>query len=164
VFQGSAVAISADGSTAISGGYEDSDSGAAWIFTRSNGSWIQQGPKLTGAGPGYEIGFGSSVAISADGNTALVGGPSDNSGVGALWVFTRANDVWSQQGDKLGGSGAKSFFGSPVALSADGNTAVAGGSAIPFPWSRLAWGPRCGYSREATGYGASKAAFSPSAA
>jgi len=132
VFQGSAVAISADGSTAISGGYEDSDSGAAWIFTRSNGSWIQQGPKLTGAGPGYEIGFGSSVAISADGNTALVGGPSDNSGVGALWVFTRANDVWSQQGDKLGGSGAKSFFGSPVALSADGNTAVAGGSAIPL--------------------------------
>jgi hypothetical protein len=32
---------------------------------------------------------GYSVAVSADGNTAVVGGYFDNSGAGAAWVFTR---------------------------------------------------------------------------
>jgi hypothetical protein len=41
---------------------------------------------LTGTG---EIGgsFGYSVALSADGSTALVGGNSDNGSKGAAWVF-----------------------------------------------------------------------------
>jgi hypothetical protein len=30
---------------------------------------------------------GHSVALSADGNTAIVGGPADNGGTGAAWVF-----------------------------------------------------------------------------
>jgi hypothetical protein len=30
-----------------------------------------------------------SVSLSADGNTTIVGGPGDNSGTGATWVFTR---------------------------------------------------------------------------
>jgi hypothetical protein len=29
------------------------------------------------------------VALSAGGNTALIGGPADNSFVGAAWVFGR---------------------------------------------------------------------------
>jgi hypothetical protein len=33
---------------------------------------------------------GSSVALSADGNTAIVGGFYDNTGAGAAWVFTRS--------------------------------------------------------------------------
>jgi hypothetical protein len=33
-------------------------------------------------------GQGQSVALSADGNTAIVGGPQDTSGFGAAWVFT----------------------------------------------------------------------------
>ena len=43
------------------------------MFTRSGSTWTQQGEKLTGGG---EIGkgfFGERVALSADGNTALVG-------------------------------------------------------------------------------------------
>ena len=31
-----------------------------------------------------------SVALSADGNTALIGGPDDNSTRGAAWLFTRS--------------------------------------------------------------------------
>ena len=46
------------------------------------------------------------MALSADGNTALIGGPDDNGGVGAAWVFTRSAGVWTQQGAKLTGSGA----------------------------------------------------------
>jgi IstB-like ATP binding protein len=42
-------------------------------------------------------------ALSADGNAAIVGGAFDNpdpsgSAIGAAWVFTRSNGVWTQQG------------------------------------------------------------------
>jgi len=127
--QGNSVALSADGNTAIMGGYNDNDTiGAAWVFTRTNGVWSQQGPKLAGAG---WVGFSyqaQSVAISADGNTAVVGGDGDNQ-TGAVWVFTRTNGVWSQQGPKLVGAGAVGDAGQgrSVALSADGNTATFGG-------------------------------------
>lgn len=49
---------------------------------------------------------GYSVALSADGNTAIVGGNDDNSQLGAAWVFTRTGGVWAQQGPKLVGTGA----------------------------------------------------------
>jgi hypothetical protein len=51
-------------------------------------------------------GQGTSVALSADGNTAIVGGPLDNGDTGAAWVYTRSGNIWSQQGDKLVGTGA----------------------------------------------------------
>ena len=68
------------------------------------GSFVQQGLKLTGGGEVGAGGFGYSVAFSADGNAALIGG-SDNSGVGAVWVFTRSGSTWTQQGPKLTGGG-----------------------------------------------------------
>ena len=128
--QGAAVAISADGTTAILGGWADAaTAGAAWVFTRGNGAWTQQGGKLVGTGAIGAAWQGRSVAISADGNTAIVGGPSDNSGAGAAWVFARSGGVWSQQGGKLVGSGAVGAArqGISVAISADGTTAIVGG-------------------------------------
>ena len=80
--------------------------GAAWVFTRSGGVWTQQGSKLVGTGAVGHAGQGISVALSADGNTAIVGGPGDNSNTGAAWVFTRSGGVWTQQGSKLVGTGA----------------------------------------------------------
>jgi hypothetical protein len=126
---GASVALSADGNTAVIGGIADSSSvGAAWVFTRSGSTWTQQA-KLTGSGEGGEGQFGVGVALSGDGNTALIGGFSDSSGVGAAWVFTRSGSVWTQQGEKLTGKGeiAGGAFGVAVALSKDGNTALIGG-------------------------------------
>jgi PKD repeat protein len=128
--QGFSVALSADGATALVGGVGDTgDIGAAWVFTRSGGVWTQQGAKLVGAGAVGGAQQGVSVALSADGNTALVGGPDDNSYTGAAWVFTRNGGVWTQQGSKLVGAGAVGAAGqgSSVALSADGATAIVGG-------------------------------------
>ncbi len=135
--QGGAVALSADGNTALVGGSDDGNTnnlanltvGAVWVYTRSGGVWRQQGNKLVGTGA---VGFarqGSSVALSADGTTALVGGPSDNGDAGAVWVYTRLGGVWTQQGNKLVGTGAVGLSGqgSAVALSADGNIALVGG-------------------------------------
>ncbi len=129
-WQASAVAVSADGNTAIVGGYLDgAGAGAAWIFARSAGVWTQQGAKLIGGGASGSAQQGWSVAISGDGNTAIVGGPADNSGLGATWVFVRSAGAWSQQGGKLVGSGASGHSGQgfSVSLSADGSTAIVGG-------------------------------------
>jgi hypothetical protein len=104
---------------------------AALIFSSqlALAEFTQQGPKLVGTGAvGYaEQGF--SVSISGDGNTAIVGGPFDNSATGAAWIFTRSGGVWSQQGLKL--VGASAIAGSQQAqfvdISADDNTAIVGG-------------------------------------
>ena len=135
---GASVALSSDGNTALIGGPSDNPqapfAGAAWVFTRSGSIWTQQGSKLTGTGETGGAGgsFGSSVALSSDGNTALIGGNTDNSYVGAAWVFTRSGSTWTQQGSKLTGDGEMGAqdFGSAVALSADGNTAIVGGSGL----------------------------------
>ncbi len=144
---GISVALSADGNTALIGAENDSNVGAAWMFTRSNGEWTQQGSKLTGKEEVGESRFGFSVALSADGNTALIGGNRDGGDateLGAAWVFTRSDGAWTQQGAKLVGDctsscaheGTGEFeildphdfgdFGFSVALSADGDTALIG--------------------------------------
>jgi IPT/TIG domain len=129
-FQGNSVSLSADGNTAIVGGNRDNSYvGAAWVFTRSGGVWAQQGGKLIGTGGVGQSEQGSCVSISADGNTAIVGGPGDNSNIGAVWIYTRSGGVWTQQGSKLIGTGGvgAGFQGKSVAISADGNTAAVGG-------------------------------------
>jgi hypothetical protein len=130
---GSGVALSADGNTALIGGSaENNFEGAAWVFTRSESAWSQEGAKLApddaviGTGG---LGFGSSVALSADGSTAVVGGPGDNSRTGAVWVFSRSGSTWSQQGPKLTPSDetGRAVVGLRVAVSADGHTLLAAG-------------------------------------
>ena len=157
---GYSVALSADGNTALIGGPRDATHfGAAWIFVRNGSRWTQQGPKLVseegGEGSGEHCGeepgeeadgcsFGRSVAISADGNTALIGNPRDSRfqpaegeteeklirNAGAAWVFTRSGEEWKQKGPKLAGGEERGEgrFGKSVSLSADGRTALIGGS------------------------------------
>ena len=49
------------------------------------GQFTQQGSKLVGTGAVGNAQQGSSVALSGDGNTVIVGGPHDNSNAGAAW-------------------------------------------------------------------------------
>jgi hypothetical protein len=129
--QGISVSLSADGNTAIVGGaYDNGSAGAAWVWTRSGGVWTQQGSKLVGTGAAGNADQGYSVSLSADGNTAIVGGDTDNGNAGAAWVWTRSGGVWTQQGSKLVGTGAVGNAGQGVvvSLSADGNAAIVGGS------------------------------------
>jgi uncharacterized protein (TIGR03437 family) len=131
----SAVAISDDGNTAVAGYRIDNDgTGAAWVFTRSKGTWTQQGSKLVGTGSVGYPSQGVAVAISGDGNTIAVGGESDggdnlHGGVGAVWIFVRRNGAWQQQGNKIVANDALGLAaqGSSVALSEDGNTLIVGG-------------------------------------
>jgi hypothetical protein len=112
------------------------------VYTRSNGLWTEQGQKLVGSPDGPFM-LGSSVALSADGNTAVAGAPQPTADctagyllcqrIGSAWIFTCSNGVWTQQGSKLVGSGAtispdlNAFVlqGASVALSADAKTVMA---------------------------------------
>jgi hypothetical protein len=131
--QGTSVALSADGNTAVVGAPIDggAGAGAAWVYTRSGGVWTQQGIKLVGTGAvgATAAEQGGSVALSADGKTAIVGGRQDNGYAGAAWGFFLSGGVWTQQSVKLvgGGGSANSEQGWSVALSADGSTAILGG-------------------------------------
>ncbi|HTT65418.1 MAG TPA: hypothetical protein VMG35_26395, partial [Bryobacteraceae bacterium] len=89
-----------------------------------NAQFTQQGSILVGTDSVGNSNQGGAVALSADGNTAIVGGYGDNHLTGASWLFTRSGGVWTQQGSKLVGSGAMGYAGQgiSVALSADGNT------------------------------------------
>jgi hypothetical protein len=129
------VALSGDGNTALIGAYREddggmTDNGAAYVFTRSMGSWSQQAKLLAGDKADFDF-FGRSVALSGDGNTALVGGhfesDSGTTNNGAVYIFTRVMSSWSQQAKLLAGDKADfDYFGHSVALSGDGNTALTG--------------------------------------
>ena len=138
---GYSVAISSEGNTVLIGApAADNGVGAAVVFVNANGVWTQQGAELVGAGALGLPQQGFSVALSANGNTAVVGGPFDkdpNAG-GATWIFSRINGVWDQ-GTKLVGSTSTvsgGRQGESVAISGDGNTVVAGG---PYSASAGAW-------------------------
>ncbi len=104
--------VAVAGDTVLIGAHHDDDhgsnSGSAYVFTRSGITWNQQA-KLTAddaVGGSY---FGRSVALS--GETALVGA----NGRGRAYVFTRTDDSWSQQAALAGISN----FGLSVALAGD---------------------------------------------
>lgn len=136
---GGAAFISADGTTAITGAFDDaSGTGAAYVFTRAGTAWTLQA-KLTAptTGANRALGtnteFGNEVALSADGTTAIVGGFGDNSDAGAAWVYTRGASGWTVQ-QKLTAptSGADrelapGEFGSRISLNAAGTTALIAG-------------------------------------
>jgi hypothetical protein len=125
---GESVALSADGNTALIGGYADNgDNGAAWVFIRTGSTWSQQA-KLIDTGADSSAYFGRSAALSADGNTALIGGPADSANAGAAWVFTRIGTSWTQQQKLVDiGPDADAEFGASVALSSNGQVALVGG-------------------------------------
>lgn len=134
---GRSVAISADGNTAVAGAPSDNNQhGAAWIYVRDGNQWIQQA-KLVGTGNIGPAQQGRAVSISADGNTVIVGGYFDAGGVGAAWIFTRKNNVWTQE-SKLVGTGYDDFIlpvnmAYSVGMSADGNTVILGAPYDSYP-------------------------------
>ena len=134
---GTSVALSADGTTALVGAYGvNSFAGAAYVFhAPGEGSWATSSSPaatLTNSGGVSNDFFGFSVALSADGTTALVGAYGVSSLSGAAYVFhVPGESSWATSSAPtaaLSNSGAASgdAFGSSVALSADGTTALVG--------------------------------------
>jgi hypothetical protein len=152
---GTSVALSGDGSTlAVGAPLEASSStginstpnrasgsaGAVYVFDRLLDTWSQQAyVKASNTGVGDR--FGTSVALSGDGNALAVGAPfEDGSAIGiggasddfsadpgAAYFYTRTGSAWSEQSYvKSSNTGDGDNFGTSVALSDDGNTLAVG--------------------------------------
>jgi len=135
---GYSVSIDSDGDTAIVGAYADdttyTDTGSAYIFTRSGISWSQQA-KIYASDKANSDYFGRGVSISGDGNTVVVsahledpiGTSVANQDAGSAYIFTRSGTSWSQQA-KIQASDAQGSdnFGQSVDISNDGDTVIVG--------------------------------------
>lgn len=140
------VALSADGNTLVVGAtLEDSGSpidgdqsdnavmnaGAAYVFVRENDTWSQQA-YLKAFKPGAGDNFGAHLAVSANGDTLVIGAPGEDGFAdvldsGAAYVFVRVDGAWSQQAYlKASNTSAGDNFGASVAISADGYTLAVG--------------------------------------
>src|SRR5262249_527500 len=134
---GQSVALSADGNTLAVGASRESganpgvvpgpvseltagngasSAGAVYVFTHSAGVWSQHA-YVKASNPESIDFFGSTVALSGDGNTLAVGAPGEDSAVtgpvpgspneatvpngapasGAVYVFTRSGSTWIQE-------------------------------------------------------------------
>jgi len=129
---GAAVALSDDGATALVGAETDGadNAGSVAVFVRDGYSWVRR-TRLRAAETDAGDRFGSSVALSADGEVAVVGAPGDEDpngrNAGAAYVFESGDGDWHQRaalGAADGGAGDE--FGSAVALSSDGTTVLVG--------------------------------------
>jgi hypothetical protein len=90
----------------------------------------QEGPTLTPSNGFNPSPFGFGVtAISADGSTIAISNWADNNQAGAVWIYTLADDHWSQRAKLLptgSVSGSPLNFGVSVSLSADGTVLSVG--------------------------------------
>jgi hypothetical protein len=145
---GTSVGITGDGDTIVVGSpYQASSVGAAYVFAEpTTGGWqtTTQAAELTASdgaaqqlnpdtAPGDQ--FGTSVAISQDGQTVVVGAPNHatdgNYEQGAAYVFTEPETNGWQNNTQVAeltasGGAADDLFGTSVAISGDGSTIVAG--------------------------------------
>lgn len=127
--EGDTIVVGAPGEDSI-GNNPVADSGAAYVFVRSNNAWVQQA-YLKASKAGGQDRLGVSVAISGD--TAVVGAPYEDSAAsgvngdpadnnasdsGAAYVFVRNNGTWTQQNYlKASNPGGQDGFGCSVAIS-----------------------------------------------
>ena len=135
---GFSVALSGDGNTLAAGAIEEASratgvngdqkddsqpgNGAAYVFSRTGTTWSQQAYTKADT-PGGLFGYG--VGLSGNGDTLAVG--DENSDAGFVYAFQRTGTTWAKQGVMAPVNGENSDnLGWCVAISADGNTIVAG--------------------------------------
>ena len=107
-------ALSADGDLVLIGApTADDGMGAALLYRRdAQGEWREVG-RLAPEGAGEDAGFGSAVALHGD--AAVVSAPGEDDGAGAVYIFTRAGDAWSQ-GSRFRPDEGGNGFGTGIAL------------------------------------------------
>jgi FG-GAP repeat len=142
-----AVGARGEASTATGIGGNQADNlaplaGAAYVFTRSQGSWTQQA-YVKASNAQADDRFGRSITLSGDGNVLFVGAVDEASSAtgiegnqasnsaslsGAVYEFVRSAGLWAQvRYIKASNTGRTDFFGWSIAVSSDASTLAVGG-------------------------------------
>ena len=127
---GASIEMSADGNTLMVGAPQyDTNNGAVFVYKKFFDLWSQ----LTiinkpSDAIGASVNFGSTIALSADGDKAFITAINDNGGKGAVWGFQNATTNWTQLVTKITASNYTNtgYFGSSIALSANANKIIIG--------------------------------------
>ncbi|MBC7796563.1 MAG: hypothetical protein H7Z37_06805 [Pyrinomonadaceae bacterium] len=126
---GSDVAISGD--TAVVGAFSEdhgvgTNQGAAYIFVRQNGMWVEQAKLISNDGDTFDF-FGISVDISGD--TVIIGARTKtigtNTAQGVAYIFDRTGTTWTQT-QRLTASDAAAMDDFGVSVAIKGDTAIVG--------------------------------------
>lgn len=136
--------IEPSGATGINGDQSDvtvDSAGAVYLFRRGQTTWAQEAYVKASNTDAGDI-FGTSLAVSGDGSTLVVGAPAESSvapGIdgnqadnsltlaGAAYVFARAGAMWSQMAYvKASTPALGAQFGNAVAIDATGTTIAIG--------------------------------------
>lgn len=175
-FFGWSVALSESGNTLAVGAPEEGSNGigveatqnnnrvpgtgAVYVFTRSSSdawsqqSYIKPAENYPGLGANFQKRFGTSVSLSANGDTLAVGAPGDLSvgtgpgadpadynpefafNSGAVYLYSRNNNQWAQADYLKASNNQEDFqFGRSLALSANGQQLLVGA------WREDGWAP-----------------------
>ncbi|MEF8855507.1 MAG: hypothetical protein V5A24_08470 [Haloarculaceae archaeon] len=107
------------------------------MFSGSGGAWTQESKLVADDGDDQDR-FGWSVAVSGDGSTAIIGARTDEDPkgeeAGSAYVFSGADGSWTQQAKIVADDGEDGDgFGSAVAVSNEGSTAIIGASGDEDP-------------------------------
>lgn len=126
-------ALSSDGNTALLGGY---------VFQRSGTTWTEQQELIPSTAAG-------AVALSGDGNSALIAVPAIGPNAGAVYAFHRSGTAWTQEQKLTPSDGSVPVYNfgalnDSVAISSDGGTALISGNTgqgvvFAFHWTGAAW-------------------------
>ncbi|MCA8838200.1 MAG: FG-GAP repeat protein, partial [Proteobacteria bacterium] len=121
--------------------------GAVYLFARQGNTW-RQTEKITAGAASLHDGFGEATALSADGQTLVVGAPEEDSGAGAhphdqnscpnaggAYVYTLSNHKVVKQ-RRLASTHASrwNLFGADIAISGDANTVAVGAPGWTRPY------------------------------
>jgi hypothetical protein len=131
---GTDIAFSIDNNTVAVGGFGDSGNiGAAWIFKKqttndNHWDWWNAQQKLTPINPVGTPGFGAPIKFSPDNSTLAIGGSGDNNDQGAVWLYSKIGNNWSNSVKitPINPTGSASF-GNSIAFSSDSNYLAIGG-------------------------------------
>jgi hypothetical protein len=137
----SIVALSEDGTRVVVGGrgrrykkydYEDDAevAGHVRVYDWTGSQWIQVGSDVDG------VSLGWSIALSADGNRLASGAPFKGGDIenrrlmypGVVHIYDWTGSQWRQVGSELQGKLEGEWFGSSIALSANGSRVAIGAS------------------------------------
>ncbi len=104
--------------------------GAVYVFTLSNGTWIQQA-ELTATNGASGDRLGTEIYLTADG-TGLIASAylktiGANANQGAAYIFNKSGGVWSQTAELTASDGAANdYFGWSTSINANGTIAIVG--------------------------------------
>ncbi|MCP4136885.1 MAG: hypothetical protein GY754_38295, partial [bacterium] len=151
--EGRSVAASADGSTIIVGAdgndEKGSSAGAVYVYRWDGNIWSEK--KIVASDGEKDDSFGSSVSISSNGNTFLVGAygnDEEGSQAGAAYTYKWNGSSWKEE--KITGGVAGENFGKSLSISSDGNSIIIGaylnsekgvqaGAAYLYKWNGSSW-------------------------